>query len=398
MNRNGRQPPFAFPVLAYGFRPFFLLAGLYGWAAMIAWLLVYLGTVPTPESFPPALLHAHEMLFGFAAATIAGFFLTAVPGWTGGTPVAGARLLALVLLWAAGRTAMWAADVVPPWLVALIDLSFLPALAAAVAPTILRSGAKRNLAFMPVLGLLVAGNALIHLDRLGVTDYAGSLGATLAVDAIAVLIALVGGRIVPAFTRTALAARGETASVATRPPIEGAAIGLTLLVALADAAMLPAVAGVAALAAAVAHALRMSGWQTRKTLGEPILWVLHLGYAWLALGFLVKGLAALVVPLPGASAVHGLAVGAIGTMTLAVMSRAALGHTGRALVAPIPVAVAYLLVSAAALSRVALGLVMPGHYELAVVIAGALWAGAFGLFFAAFWPVLTRPRVDGAPG
>ena len=393
MNRNGRQPSLAFPVLAYGFRPFFLLAGLYGWAAMIAWLLVYLGTLPAPESFAPALLHAHEMLFGFAAATIAGFFLTAVPGWTGGAPVAGARLLALVLLWAAGRTAMWAADVVPPWLVAIVDLSFLPALAAAVAPAILRSGAKRNLAFMPVLGLLVAGNALIHFDRLGVTDYAGSLGATLAVDAIAVLIALVGGRIVPAFTRNALAARGETAPVVTRPPLEGAAIGLTLLVALADAAMLPAVAGLAALAAAVAHALRMSGWQTRKTLREPILWVLHLGYAWLVVGLAAKAVALLTGVMAEGTALHVLTVGAVGSMTLGIMTRAGLGHTGRPLKVAPAITAAYLILSFATVVRVLGPLWLPQFYVAVLVTAGLAWCVAFGMYAWTYWPILTQPRV-----
>jgi uncharacterized protein involved in response to NO len=383
------------PVLAYGFRPFFLLGAIFAALAVPLWLAAYMGALALPSPLPASLWHGHEMLFGYAAAVLAGFLLTATPSWSSRPPVSGVGLAVLALIWLAGRVLSSAGGAVPA-LAAAVDLAFLPALAIAITPA-LQAAPRRNRIFLPVLGVFLLANLGVHLDALGVLPGLGWIALRVALDLLALLIALIGGRVVPAFTGNALAARGEAGRVRTSSMRDRLAIGALVLLLLADLGGLTRVAGVIALAAALLHAWRLHGWGGSHTLREPILWVLHLGYLWLAIGLAWKGLVDLSGFLPPADALHGLAIGAVGTMTLAIMSRATLGHTGRPLRAPPLVVASYVLVGAAAIARLAAPLA-PAHAISLLVISGALWSVAFAAFVFSLGPALVRPRIDGRPG
>ncbi len=350
-------------ILSYGFRTFFLLAAIFSPLVILVWIGVYAGAIAPVSAYPPSFWHAHEMLFGYAAAVMTGFFLTAVPNWTGAAPVRGRPLAVLALLWVAGRVAISAMPAVPPAVAAAVDVSFFIVLGLILVPS-LTQGSRKNLIFLVVLAFLVVANLLFHLEAMGLAATA-SLGLNLGVDLFALLITIIGGRVTPAFTGNALRGKAETEGAA--PPairsylwLNEAAILSVAILAVGDFVAPSATwVGWLALAAAGINAVRMAGWQTRHTFFEPLLWVLHLGYAWLIVGVAVKGVAALTGVLPATVALHGITIGAIGTMTLAMMSRASLGHTGRALAAGRALAGAYFLVSLAAILRLAMPSVLP---------------------------------------
>jgi uncharacterized protein involved in response to NO len=379
------------PFLSYGFRPFFLLAAIFAALAVPLWLAVFQGDIALAAPLPATLWHGHEMLFGYGAAVLAGFLLTASPSWSGQPPVTGTALALLALIWLGGRLEM-AVGGSAPALAAAIDLAFLPALAIALVPA-LRAGPRRQLVFLPILALLLLANLAVQLDALGVLPGSGSTALTVALDLFALLIGLIGGRVVPAFTRNALAARGDTHRVRDASPRDRLAIGSLLLLLIADLAGLTQAAGVLALAAALLNGWRLAGWQGRRTVRQPILWVLHLGYLWLVLGLTWKGLVDLTGWLPPADGLHGLAIGAVGTMTLAVMSRATLGHSGRPLRAPGAVVGSYVLVTAAAVARLAAALA-PAQAVLLLALSAACWSIAFAAFAISLGPALLGPRVD----
>lgn len=383
-----------FALLAYGFRPFFLLAGLHAALAMPAWM-AFLHGVDLPGAPLPALAwHAHEMIYGFVMAAVAGFMLTAVPSWTGGRGFAGAPLLALVLVWLAGRVAVSVPLGLHPALVAAMDLAFPVALAAAITPSLVRSGNRRNLVLVALLALLLAGNLHFHLAGAG-----DAAPLRLSLNAVLVMVVLVGGRIVPAFTSARLKQRGLAVAIPRRPLLDGGAVAASVLVLVVDlVAPGSATAGVAAAAAAVLIALRLARWHGHRTLGEPLLWVLHVAYAWLPVALALKAAWLLGAMVPGASWVHALTAGAFATMILAVMTRAALGHTGRPLVAPRTATAAYLLITAAALARVFGPALAPAAWTLWLGAAAAMWTIAFALFLTGYAPILCGPRLDGRPG
>jgi len=389
-------------LFSYGFRPFFLMAGVFSPLAVLVWLGVFSGAIAPVSGYPPSFWHAHEMLFGYAGAVMTGFFLTAVPNWTGAPPLRGPPLAGLALLWLAGRVAIWLVPAVPEPVAAGVDLSFFAVLGLMLAPSLAKAS-RKNLVFLAVLALLVAANLLFHLEALGLAHTA-SLGLNLGVDLFALLIAVIGGRVTPAFTANALSAQARACGEQPRLPAHRPWLGEAAIVSVAAVAICDLAApgsawvGWIALAAAGINAARMAGWRTRATLGQPLLWALHLGYLWLVLGLAAKGAGALAGIWPATVALHGITIGAIGTMTLAMMSRASLGHTGRALAAGRGLTAAYGLVSAAALARLAMPLVLPGDYLASVVIAGALWIAAFLIFAATFVPILTAPRADTGPG
>jgi uncharacterized protein involved in response to NO len=394
-----RKAPSGFALFASGFRPFFLLAGAYGALALLAWLAHLDGYIQLGGPAGAMAWHGHEMLFGFGTAVLGGFLLTAVPNWTGGSALHGGPLMLLALAWGAGRIALWAAAAIPASLTAVMDLVFLPSLALAVAPALVSAGNNRNLLFLIVPTALFGCNLAYHLDALGLVADAAFRGQIVALDLFALMIAIVGGRIVPAFTRNALGLAGDQSGIPARPRIDAAAIVSVALVVLADAGGgTDPVIGALALAAAVLNAVRLAGWRTGRTLDKPILAVLHLGYGWLIAGLFAKGIAASWGVIPATTALHALGIGAVGTMTLAVMSRAALGHTGRPLVAaPLTIA-AYLLVSAAALIRILVPPLMPELGPGAFAVSGLLWSLAFLCFLVVYAPILIRPRRDGQPG
>ncbi len=385
-------------VFARGFRPFFLLASLQAAVSVPLWLAVLHGWLAVPGWGAPIFWHAHEMLFGFGSAAIAGFLLTSVPVWTGTPAVAGPRLAFLAALWVAGRIAMLVAGRAPLF-AAVVDVAFLPALAAAIAPAIYRSGARRNFGFPLVLLGLAIANAGVHASALGLSPATAATGLRAGVDGIALLIVVIGGRIVPAFTTNALRRAGDPAEARAPAWAERAAIPAYLLFAIADL-LDPGSSwsGAAAALAAFVLAARISGWRSERVLGDPLLGSLHLGPLWIVLGLASFAASDLASAWPRSIAVHALTAGAFGTMILAVMTRVSLGHTGRALVAPRSAVVAYGLVTIGALLRTVAMAALPGASLWLLTLAGALWSGAFVAFLFGFSGMLLAPRVDGRPG
>ena len=375
-----------------GFRPFFLAAGLWSAVAVPAWLLSYSGGAALPGAFPPFVWHVHEMVFGFAFASVAGFLLTAIPNWTGRLPLRGAPLAALAGLWLAGRIALLLSALLGPLATAAIDLAFPAALTVLVARELVAGRNWRNLPVLAALSLLLAGSLLVHLQAIGLA-YTALLGNRLGVATLLMLIALIGGRIVPSFTRNWLAKRRpDGAMPAPSGPIDLAALAVTFA---ALAAWVASPGGPVmqwlTLAAGLALALRLSRWRGLATLSEPLLFVLHAGYGWLAFGLAALGLSGFAPFLPQSAALHALTVGAIGTMTLAVMTRATLGHSGRALSADRATAAVYLLVTLAALARVAAPL-SGGAYLALTWTAAIAWSCAFLLFVVAYRGPLLQLR------
>ena len=383
-------------LLSAGFRPFFLAAAAWSALAIPLWLAMFSGRAAVPSALPPPVWHAHEMVFGYAAAAVAGFLLTAIPNWTGRMPLQGGPLAGLVTLWLVGRLAVALSAHIGALAAAILDLAFPVVFLAVVAREILAGRNWRNLPMCGVLGILLLANLLVHLEALGIVDGA-DIGNRLGIATLLMLITLIGGRIIPSFTRNWLAKnRPEAGMPAAFGMPDRAALALTGLALLLWVAVpgSRAAAG-AALVAGCAQALRLARWRGWATLPEPLVWMLHLGYCWLALGFLLLGTSAFVPLLPATAALHALTAGAIGTMTLAVMTRASLGHTGRALSADAATTSIYALVTAAALLRLLAPLSGDAYLPL-LAIAGAAWSGAFGLFVLFYAGPLSMPRA--APG
>ncbi len=384
-------------IFNYGFRPFFLLAGVQAVVAMAVWLAVLHGMRWEMAWLAPIQWHAHEMIFGFVVSALAGFLLTAVASWTGQRGFAGPPLMLLVAIWLGGRIAMAPGLGVPQALAAAMDLAFLPAVAIAITPSLIRAGNVRNFPLLAFLVLLFAANLLFHAPDLATR--LGIRGLTLAVDTILLMVVLVGGRIVPAFTGNALRTRHPDARVAAFGWVDRAALAAAATLLVVDL-ITPGgrLAGVVALIACVLHAWRLSRWQGWLTRDMPIAWVLHVAYAWIPVGLGLKALWLLWQFPVGAVWLHALTAGAYATMILAVMTRAALGHTGRALVAAKPIVAAYVLVTLAALTRVFAPVVAPAIPQITWTVAGLLWITAFLLYCAVYAPILSRPRADGCPG
>jgi uncharacterized protein involved in response to NO len=385
-------------LLSAGFRPFFLASAIWAALAIPLWLAVFVGDAGLASALPPAIWHAHEMVFGFAAATIAGFLLTAIPNWTGRMPLQGVPLLALVVLWALGRAAVLGSAFIGATAAMLLDLAFPLAFLAVVAREIAAGRNWRNLPMLAALTLLLVGNLLVHLEAMGCAGTA-ELGNRLGIATVLMLISLVGGRIIPSFTRNWLAREApRVPPPASSDLIDRAALVLTAI-ALGLWTFAPdwAISAGAEFSAAVALGLRLARWRGAATVREPLLVVLHLGYGWLVLGMLLLALSGFVPDLPQAAALHALTVGAIGTMTLAVMTRATLGHTGQRLHAGAGTIAIYGLVSMAAILRVAAP--YAGALALAdLELAGAAWSGAFGLFAILYLgSILARSYARAAP-
>jgi uncharacterized protein involved in response to NO len=382
------------PLLTGGFRPFFLAGALWAPTVVALWLAALSGALTLPTVFDPLAWHRHEMLFGYVGAVVAGFLLTAIPNWTGRLPVSGAPLAGLALLWLAGRLALVFSALIGPLPALALDVAF-PLVLGMVAAREVIAARNRNFPIVLVLFLFAAANALDHAEALGMLP---GLGWRLGFALVLMLISMIGGRIVPSFTRNWLMKQGEKEKLPGQPGrFDKLVLALSAL-ALAAWTARPdsAAAGAGLLVAGLLQAGRLSRWRGLATLRDPLVFVLHLGYAWLAIGLLLLGASILTDTVSQSSALHALGAGAMGTMTLAVMTRATLGHTGRALRADLATMAIYAMVTFGTVLRVCAPQ-LPMDYITALRLGGALWTGAFLLFVLAYGPKLLRQRSSGTP-
>jgi len=377
-------------LLSYGFRPFFLFGSLYAALTMLAWLPVFYGELELSTAFSARDWHIHEMLYGYLSAVIAGFLLTAIPNWTGRLPLQGRPLLVLVLAWAAGRVAVTVSALIGWAPAAAVDAAFLLLIAAAAAREIIKGRNWRNLKVLIILGILIAGNIAFHLEARwwGVAEY----GTRLGIAATMMLIMVIGGRIVPSFTRNWLSRENPGRLPASFGIFDMISMGAaTAAFLIWIAAPNWSITGVALIAAGALQVVRLARWAGDRTWRDRLVLVLHIAYAFVPIGFILTGLASLDL-LPAAAGIHAWTGGAMGLMTLAVMSRASLGHTGRALVATPATQGLYLLVAIAALARICASL----HPDWSLPLlhaAGLAWIGAFLGFALVYWTVFMGPRL-----
>lgn len=391
-------PAMRHDLFGYGFRPFFLGAGLGALLLVPVWAANFVLGMPLATRWPPMLWHAHEMVFGFVCAAIAGFLLTAVPSWTGRRGFAGGPLLLMSGLWLLGRLLVGTSARLPVAVVTAVDLAFLPVLVAFIAWPLLRER-NRNTPLLLVLAVLWGLDATFHAGLFRGDVVLSRQALLTGVNVALILVTVIGGRIVPSFTATSLRRRGLEVTVHSKRGMTAVTVSLMVAVTVIDL-LRPggAVAGGLSLAAAIAHGLRLAQWQGLRTLREPVVWILHLAYAWLPLGLALKSLALLTGVAPAATWLHALTIGALSTMILGVMTRVSLGHTGRLLELRPSIVVSYLLLSVSALVRV----VGPswswvGH-RTAILASAALWTAAFAIFTRVYTPILFAPRIDGRPG
>ena len=379
---NPRPRDYQGPALfSYGFRPFFLLGAIYAGAMIPLWLGVFEGELQLPTAFAPRDWHAHEMLFGFVAAIVGGFLLTAVPNWTGRLPLQGAPLAALVASWFAGRLAVLASASIGWASACAIDAAFLALLAAAAAREIVAGRKWSNLPVVAIVSLFGAANVAFHIEAHvgGVAEYSTRLAVALVIT----LVSLIGGRIVPSFTRNWLARQRPG-----RMPVPfgrfDAIVIATSTIALSGWIAAPAsrAGGMLLIGVGGLHLVRLARWAGDRTARDRLVLVLHLAYAFIPAGYALAGLAAFDV-VPASAGIHAWTGGAIGAMTMAVMTRATLGHTGRMLRASIGTQCLYAAVIAAAVMRVCAS-IEPAHMQILLAIAGAAWSFAF-LGFAALY-------------
>lgn len=373
-------------LLSYGFRPFFLFGALWAALAVALWLPMLSGHLVVPSAFGPIEWHVHELIYGYVPAIVAGFLLTAVPNWTGRLPIVGTRLLGLFLIWIAGRLVVLTSAWVGAGLAAAIDVSFLALLGGVIAREILAGKDARNLKVLAGVTLLFVGNVLFHLEA--IAGFGSGHGTRLGIAATVLLIMLIGGRIVPSFTRNWLARRGAgrlPAPFGNFDVVVMVTSGVALVSWIVAPQSLPT-----ALLAFVAFGLngaRLSRWAGDRTVAEPLVLILHLAYAFVPIGFLLLAVS-IVLPefVAPSGALHGWTVGAIGVMTLAVMTRASLGHTGRPLTATRPIQLIYVAALVAAVARIAAAFDV--LREPMLHVSATAWVMAFAGFVIVYAPLL----------
>ncbi len=381
-------------LLSYAFRPFFLLGASWAVIAVAAWLALMNGLVWPGAPVNWVLWHIHEMVFGFIGAAITGFLLTAIATWTGRPPVQGIVLGALITAWIAGRIVSAISGVLPIWIVVPLELSFPLALTCLVARELASAGNRRNYVVAVLIGLFALADIGYLLSEYRVMGQVASSMLYLTPHLVVLLITLIGGRIIVAFTTNWLRARGAEKFPIARPWLDITVLLMTLAVGIADVgAPSSTLTGVLILATAAVHGVRLSGWCGRATIGEPLLFILHAGYAWIVIGYLLLGLTSFTDAIPRSSALHAITTGAAGTMILAVMTRVSLGHTGRKLRASTITVALYVAVMAAALIRVAAPMA-GSYYAILLNLSAIAWMVAFAGFIWEYWSVLSRPRLS----
>jgi uncharacterized protein involved in response to NO len=376
-------------LLSYGFRPFFFLGACQAALSMAVWLPLFEGEVAVPTLFAPRDWHAHEMLFGYVPAVLTGFLLTAIPNWTGRLPLQGMPLLFLVIVWAAGRFAVSYSAHLGWVLTAIIDGAFLLLVVGVTAREIIAGQNWRNLKVLTPVTVLALANAAFHVEShlSGAVEYALRTGVT----AVLVLVMLIGGRIIPSFTRNWLARANPGRLPIPFGRFDMAALALSVA-ALCLWIIAPDVllSGAALCVAGILHVVRLARWAGERTARERLVLVLHVAYAFVPLGFALAGLAAFCLVVQSAG-LHAWMAGAVGTMTLAVMTRASLGHTGHELVARIGTQAIYAAVVLAALARIAAAL-LPASAMALIHVAAFAWIVAFGGFALLYAPMLFQAR------
>ena len=384
------------PFFRGGYRPFFTSAALWALVALTLWLCALSGTLSLPTHFDALAWHRHEMLFGFVGAVIAGFLLTAIPNWTGRLPIAGGPLALLFGLWLAARAAVLFSAQVGPLAAALLDVGFYVVFAALAAREVFSTN-NRNVTIVVLVLLFAIANALDHAAAAGMIDD-DAVGTRAAIATVIVMISLIGGRVVPSFTRNWLVKQGATSGLPTQPDRFDIIVIAATALAMAGWLIAPfnASVGFLLLLAAVLQVVRLARWSGVCTWRDPLVLVLHVGYAWVPVGLCLLGLSIVGTVVPGSGAIHALTAGAMATMILAMMTRATLGHTGRELKASTATTMIYILVTIGALGRVAAPL-LPMDYMLAVRLSGIAWGGAFLLFLLVYGPKLLGARPDGRP-
>ena len=385
------QKIFDTPLFNLGFRAFFALAGFSALLLVLLWNAMFKGSLSLSNYFAPNEWHAHEMLLGYSGAVIAGFLLTAVKNWTGLPTVTGDKLAGLCLLWLYGRVIPFYSGLLPDVFIALVDFAFLPVLAYQISKPIMAAKHYRSLVFIGILLLLTLGNGLIHAEKLGLLANSAATGLELVIATIILLILVIAGRVFPFFTE-----RGLTGVLILKNPLlDQLSIGLAALVfALQLSGLSGTFLALAALATAAANIARVINWYVRKIWYVPLLWVLYVGYGWIISGFLFTALSAYAIVSPSL-ALHAFTLGGIGVLTLGMMARVSLGHTGRALKASNAMALAFALLNIAAVFRVLLPMALPDWYNGLIYMTTLAWLAAFALFIFVYAPILTSARVDG---
>jgi uncharacterized protein involved in response to NO len=378
-------------LLSYAFRPFFLFNGVFAILIVLAWLMTLHGSgLP----FATPLWHSHEMLIGFALAAVAGFSLTAVANWTGRPALKGTPLAGLVLFWLAGRFAMIMSFSLPPGLVFVLDSLFPILLTLLLGKEIISGQSKRNYPLIAIMIAVVILNTFYHLGATLILPGADRTAIYLLIHTLVLLVVIIAGRIVPSFTGNWLRQKGSDDLPVSSDTVNRSALVLTILVGL-FASFLPLnpVTGILAFAAATVHGFRLSRWKGFATTSNPLLFVLHAAYFWLPVGYVLLGCAVFGWLFTPTAALHALTMGAIGSMVLAVTTRVALGHTGRALQAARLTVLAYWIFMLAVVLRI-LGPLIDGHYLLMIDLSALGWVLAFVLFTWVYWPILSRAKAD----
>jgi uncharacterized protein involved in response to NO len=380
-------------ILSYGFRPFFLGGAIYAGLGILIWLPLFFGDFQIPTTFSPVDWHVHEMLYGYLPAVITGFLLTAIPNWTGRLPLQGGPLAILVLVWLAGRLAIMFSAAIGPLLAAVIDLLFLMLIAAAAGREVVTGRNWRNLPPVGLLIVFIAGNVIFHIEAY--ENGSAELGKRIGIAAAIALVTLIGGRVIPSFTRNWLAREnpGRLPVPFGRFDVASLIVSIVALIMWIAMPDLPATAALM-LIAGVAHSIRLARWAGDRTLQERLVLILHIAYAFVPLGFLLMG-GAILFPqdVPVSAGIHAWTAGAMGSMTLAMMTRVSLGHTGRAPFAGPMTRMIFAAVLIAALMRICAAF-EPGRAAAPLQIAGGTWALAFFLFAVSYGPLLALPRVN----
>jgi uncharacterized protein involved in response to NO len=377
-----------------GFRPFFLLAGFLAIFLIAIWVPAFLGGFVFDTYYGQIGWHSHEMIFGYAVAVIAGFLLTAVRNWTGIPTPAGNLLAGMATLWLFGRILPFVPGYFSNGFIAFIDLAFLPALAFGIGVPLVRAGERRNLLFLPLLAVFWTANVFVHAELLGLAANLARPGVFLSINLIVLLIVIMGGRVIPFFTERAL-----PGVVMKRWRIIEWLSPLSVVFFLLAELLLPdslVSASLAALAGC-ANAIRLAAWYAHRYWRVPLLWVLHLGYGWIVVGFFLKVGAGLGV-VPPQFTIHAFTVGGIGVLTLGMMARVALGHTGRPLKVSSVMVGAFVFVNLAAVTRGLLPILYPQWFSQLIIASGILWIAAFLIFVVIYAPILIQPRMDSRPG